>query len=201
MTADAWRGIAAEETDQLTAGVSALLRRRARRLLTDLLRPHKRMVTGSLLLVVTANLAALAGPWLVGLGIDQGIPPLIHGGDLVPLALIVAGFSAAVAVQAVTTRAFVGQIGKLGEDGVLDLRQRLFAHFSGCRSPFTSTTPPAASSPGRSPTSIRSPSCSRTAWTPWCRRSSRCCSSASGCCCWTGRWPSSCWPDSARWPC
>ena len=48
MTADAWRGIAAEDTDQLTAGVSALLRRRARRLLTDLLRPHKRMVTGTL---------------------------------------------------------------------------------------------------------------------------------------------------------
>ena len=42
MTTDAWRGIAAEETDQLTASVSALLRRRARRLLTDLLRPHKR---------------------------------------------------------------------------------------------------------------------------------------------------------------
>ena len=71
MTADAWRGIGAEDADQLTAGVSALLRRRARRLLTDLLRPHKRMVTRTLLLVVTANLAALTGPWLVGVGIDQ----------------------------------------------------------------------------------------------------------------------------------
>ena len=129
MTADAWRGIAAEETDQLTAGVSALLRRRARRLLTDLLRPHKRVVTGTLILVVTENLAALAGPWLVGLGIDQGIPPLIHNGDLVPLALIVAGFFAAITVQAATTRAFVALIGKLGEDVVLELRQRLFAHF------------------------------------------------------------------------
>src|SRR6185437_15705865 len=129
VTADAWRGIAAEDADQLTAGVSALLRRRARRLLTDLLRPHKRMVTRTLLLVVTANLAALTGPWLVGVGIDQGIPPLVHGGDPLPLALIVAGFFAAVAVQAVTTRAFVGLIGRLGEDVVLELRQRLFAHF------------------------------------------------------------------------
>jgi len=129
MTADAWRGIAAEETDQLTAGVSALLRRRARRLLTDLLRPHRRAVAATGVLVVTANLAALAGPWLVGVGIDWGIPPLIHGGDVVPLAVIVAGFFAAVATQAVTTRAFVGLIGKLGEDVVLELRQRLFAHF------------------------------------------------------------------------
>jgi ABC-type multidrug transport system fused ATPase/permease subunit len=129
MTADAWRGIAAEETDQLTAGVSALLRRRARRLLTDLLRPHQRAVAAIGVLVVTANLAALAGPWLVGVGIDRGIPPLIHGGDVVPLAVIVAGFFAAVATQALTTRAFVGLIGKLGEDVVLELRQRLFAHF------------------------------------------------------------------------
>ncbi|HEY7359426.1 MAG TPA: ABC transporter ATP-binding protein, partial [Streptosporangiaceae bacterium] len=90
MTADAWRGIAAEEADQLTAGVSALLRRRARRLLTDLLRPHRRAVAAIGALVVTANLAALAGPWLVGVGIDRGIPPLMHGGDVVPLAVIVA---------------------------------------------------------------------------------------------------------------
>ena len=127
MTADAWRGIAAEETDQLTAGVSALLRRRARRLLTDLLRPQKGAVAGTLVLVVAANLAALAGPWLVGLGIDRGIPPLIHDGDLMPLAVIVAAFFGAVIAQAVTTRAFVALIGKLGEDVVLELRQRLFA--------------------------------------------------------------------------
>ncbi len=129
MTADTWRGIAAEDQDQLAAGVSALLRRRARRLLTGLLRPHKRAVAGALILVVAANLAALAGPWLVGLGIDQGIPPLIHGGDLAPLALIVAAFFAAAGAQAALTRAFVGLIGRLGEDVVLELRQRLFAHF------------------------------------------------------------------------
>jgi len=129
MTADAWRGIAAEETDQLTAGVSALLRRRARRLLTDLLRPQWRAVAGTIVLVVAANLAALTGPWLIGLGIDKGIPPLVHDGNLVPLAVIVAAFFAAITAQAVTTRAFVVLIGKLGEDVVLELRQRLFAHF------------------------------------------------------------------------
>jgi ABC-type multidrug transport system fused ATPase/permease subunit len=129
MTSEAWRGIAAENADEITAGVSALLRRRARRLLTDLLRPHRRALAATLVLVVTANLAALAGPWLVGLGIDRGIPPLLHGGDVVPLAVIVAGFFVAVATQAVTTRAFIVVIGRLGEDVVLELRQRLFAHF------------------------------------------------------------------------
>ncbi len=63
MTADTWQGIAAEEEDaQLTGGLSALLRRRARHLLTGLLRPHRKAMTLAFLLVVTANLAALAGP-------------------------------------------------------------------------------------------------------------------------------------------
>ncbi len=129
MTAETWQGIAAEDTDQVTSGLSALLRRRARRLLAALLRPYRRQVIWTMVLIVIANVAALAGPWLVGLGIDEGIPPLVHGGDLAPLAGIVAAFFAAIAVQAVTTRAFILEIGKFGEGVVRELRRRLFAHF------------------------------------------------------------------------
>ncbi len=129
MTADAWRGIAAEDADQITGKLSALLRRRGRRLLTSLLRPHRGQVVVTFVLIIIANLAALAGPWLVGLAIDQGLPPLIHGGDIRPLAELVAGFGAAVAVQAVASRAFIFSIGRLGEAVVLELRRRLFAHF------------------------------------------------------------------------
>jgi len=74
MTADTWRGIAAEDADQITGKLSALLRRRARHLLTSLLRPHRRRVMITFALIITANLAALAGPWLVGLAIDLGLP-------------------------------------------------------------------------------------------------------------------------------
>jgi ATP-binding cassette, subfamily B, bacterial len=129
MTAETWQGIAAEDADQVSSGLSALLRKRARRLLTGLLRPYRRQVAWTLALIVTANLAALAGPWLVGLGIDDGIPPLVHGGNVAPLAGIVAAFFAAVAVQAVTTRAFILAIGQFGEGVVRELRRRLFAHF------------------------------------------------------------------------
>jgi len=130
MTAtEAWRGIGAEDADQLTSGVAALLRRRARRLLTSLLRPHRAAIALTLLLVTAANLAALAGPWLIGVGIDRGIPPLAHRADIRPLALIVAAFFAAVAVQAVTTRAFIVLLGQWGSAVVAELRQRLFRHF------------------------------------------------------------------------
>jgi ABC-type multidrug transport system fused ATPase/permease subunit len=129
MTTDAWRGIAAENVDEITAGLATLLRRRGRRLLVSMLRPQRARVMGTLLLIVVANLAALAGPWLVGVAIDRGIPPLLHGGDVVPLAVDVAGFAVAVAVQAVASRAFIYSMGKLGETVVLELRHRLFAHF------------------------------------------------------------------------
>ncbi len=126
---EAWRGIASEEVEEVTAKLSALLRRRARRLLADLLRPYRRPVMVSGLLIVIANVAALAGPWLVGLGIDKGIPPLLDHGDLVPLIVIVAAFFGAVAVQAVATRGFVLSIGRFGEGVVRELRRRLFMHF------------------------------------------------------------------------
>jgi len=128
-TSDTWRGIAAEDADEVTGGLAALLRRRARRLLFSLLRPQRGRVAVTFLLIVTASLAALAGPWLVGVAIDRGIPPLVHGGDLAPMALYVVAFAVAVGVQAVASRGFIYSMGKLGETVVLELRQRLFLHF------------------------------------------------------------------------
>jgi ATP-binding cassette, subfamily B, bacterial len=128
VSVDAWRGIASENVDDVTAGLATFLRRRGRRLLQDLLRPYRVRVGLILLLIVTANLAALAGPWLVGVGIDR-IPQLTRTHDVAPIAVIIVGFCAAVGIQAVTTRAFISAIGRLGADVVLELRIRLFAHF------------------------------------------------------------------------
>jgi ATP-binding cassette, subfamily B, bacterial len=128
VTANAWRGVAAEKADEVTAGLAALLRERSRRLLAELLRPHRRAVTATISLIVVESLAALAGPWLVGLAIDNGLPPLLHAHDAVPLLGIAAAFAVAVAVQAVTTRMFVTMTGRVGQKVVLELRSRLFAH-------------------------------------------------------------------------
>ena len=131
MTADvsSWRGVAAEKADEVSAGLAALLRERSRRLLGDLLRPYRRAVILTISLIVVESLAALAGPWLVGIAIDAGLPPLLHGGDVGPLLGIAGAFAVAVAVQAVTTRMFVTMTGRVGQKVVLELRRRLFAHF------------------------------------------------------------------------
>jgi ATP-binding cassette subfamily B protein len=127
-TAQAWRGVAAEDADEITASLAALLRRRGRRLLQDLLRPHRAWCATILLLIVIANLAALAGPWLVGVGIDR-IPQLDHSRDAAPLIVVIVAFAATVLVQATATRTYIGAIGRLGAEVVTDLRRRLFAHF------------------------------------------------------------------------
>jgi ABC-type multidrug transport system fused ATPase/permease subunit len=129
LTADAWRGVAAEKAEEVSAGLAALLRERSRRLLGDLLRPYRRAVIATISLIVVESLAALAGPWLVGIAIDNGLPPLLHAGDAAPLLGIAAAFAVAVAVQAVTTRMFVTMTGQVGQKVVLELRHRLFAHF------------------------------------------------------------------------
>jgi ATP-binding cassette subfamily B protein len=127
--AGSWRGVAAEKAEEVSAGLAALLRARSKRLLGDLLRPYRRAVIGTVALIVAESLAALAGPWLVGIAIDSGLPPLLHAGDAAPLAGIAAAFGLAVAVQAVTTRMFVTMTGRIGQRVVLELRRRLFAHF------------------------------------------------------------------------
>ena len=131
MSADtsAWRGVAAEKADDVSAGLAALLRERSRRLLGDLLRPYRRAVITTISLIVVGSLAALAGPWLVGIAIDNGLPPLVDDRNVLPLLGIAAAFAVAVAVQAVTTRMFVTMTGRVGQKVVLELRRRMFAHF------------------------------------------------------------------------
>lgn len=132
MTASAgeWRGVAAERAEELPAGVSALLRRRTRLLLGSLLRPHRRAAWLMVVVVLVENAAALAGPWLLAIGIDDGIPAVRRGHDG-ELLWVVAGMVIAAAVQAVLFRVFLVGTGRIGQEALLDLRERVFAHFQG----------------------------------------------------------------------
>jgi ABC-type multidrug transport system fused ATPase/permease subunit len=127
-TTQAWRGIASEHVDEVSAPLAALLRRRSRLLLADLLRPYRRGVAWTAAAIVVASLAALAGPWLVGIAIDNGIPPVLKSGDPVPLARIAGLFASTVVIQAIATRMFVTMTGRVGQSVVLELRRRLFRH-------------------------------------------------------------------------
>jgi ATP-binding cassette, subfamily B, bacterial len=128
---DAWRGVKAEEEEEVTGGLAGLLRTRSRVLLGDLLRPHRTAVLVASLLIAVSTAAQLAVPWLIQLGIDDGIPPLLKGGSgtIHPLIAVVVGVLIATVVAAVTFNAFLLLLGRVGQDVVLDIRRRLFLHF------------------------------------------------------------------------
>jgi ATP-binding cassette subfamily B protein len=125
---DQWRGVAPETQDELAASLSVLLRRRTRRLLGDLLAPHRRAVWVYTVAIVVSVVASMAIPALVGIGIDRGIPAARRGDDvpLIVVALIIVGCAA---LQAVLYRTFVLGTGRIGQRILLELRQRVFRQF------------------------------------------------------------------------
>jgi ABC-type multidrug transport system fused ATPase/permease subunit len=128
-TLDQWRGVAAEDADDLPGGLAVLLRARSRRLLATLLRPRRRLAIAAVAVVLLANAATMAGPYLVKVGIDRGIPPVVRRGDARPLAVIIALLVAAALLQFVSQRWFFLLVGRLGQEFLLDLRTRVFDHF------------------------------------------------------------------------
>jgi len=124
-----WRGVAAEDVDEIAASTSLVLRDRSRRLLGSLLRPHRRVLGWILLAVLIENAARLAIPFLVKQGIDSGIPPMRAGKGPSVLLEIVAVVLVMVIVQACTRQLFLVMSGRLGQQALLELRRRLFQHF------------------------------------------------------------------------
>jgi ABC-type multidrug transport system fused ATPase/permease subunit len=123
-----WRGVKAEEEEEMPGSVSVLLRRRTRNLLADLLRPHRRAVRMVAIAIVLATAAQMAIPALVGIGIDRGLAHSRDGdyGTVVAICIAIVGCAA---IQGFFTRVFLLGSGRIGQDAVLELRRRAFVHF------------------------------------------------------------------------
>jgi len=124
---DGWRGVASEEVDEFSPSVAGLLRRRSRRLLASLARPYRWLLALAALLIVVRSAAFLSLPYLVGLGIDQGVRPGKNG-NLEVLLLVVGTLLIALLVNALANYAFLRLSGRIGADVLFDLRRMLFAH-------------------------------------------------------------------------
>ena len=125
----AWRGVAAEGDDDLSAEVTIRLRDRSRRLLRSLLRPHRRAVWMAIVLLLVQNAASMVGPYLVAVGIDRAIPPMQRGEGTRVLTVVTVAFVAAALVEYVSKRAFLVASGKIGQAVLYDLRTRVYDHF------------------------------------------------------------------------
>jgi ATP-binding cassette subfamily B protein len=132
----AWRGVAADDDAERTvaeAGDAASvvrLQASSRWLLGSLLRPHRRPLLAVVVLLLIQNAASMAGPYLVKLGIDRGIPPLSGGRhDATVLVTVAVAFAVAAATEYLTKRGFLALSGRIGQTILLDLRSRVYDHF------------------------------------------------------------------------
>ncbi|MCE7009028.1 ABC transporter ATP-binding protein/permease [Kibdelosporangium philippinense] len=124
---DSWRGVAAEEVQELDAKVGAKLQARSRKLLGSLVRPHLWPAAAALTLVVLQNLVSLAGPLLIAAAIDTGIPSALRG-DTSILAWCIGGYALSAIANSGLLMAFQRLAARISQNVLLDLRGRLFRH-------------------------------------------------------------------------
>ena len=114
MTQD-WRGIAAEDLEEIDAATGVRLADRSRRLLGALLRPRLRGVCCAVALLVAEQIAVLASPLLIAAAIDHGIPAALTG-QTGPLAGCIAGYAVTGLADALIVHAFLRLSGRIGQD-------------------------------------------------------------------------------------
>ncbi len=73
----------------------------------------------------------LAGPLLVEIAIDSGIPPLLPGGsgDTTTIILVVVAYVCITVINAAAFNLFFLVTGRVGQDILFELRSRVFDHF------------------------------------------------------------------------
>jgi len=122
---EAWRGVAAEDLDEVDHATGLRLAARSRRLLGTLLRPHLRSALFALAVVVAENLITLAGPLLIAALIDVGVPAAIDGRPQ-PLFGFVIAYAACGIASSGLRALFLNVSGRIGQDVLLELRRRVF---------------------------------------------------------------------------
>jgi ATP-binding cassette subfamily B protein len=125
-----WRGVALDASeDDLTVEVTHALRGRSRRLLRSLLQPHRKPMWLAIGLLLLQNAAAMAGPYLVAVGIDKGITAIDEDQDPTILAAVTIAFVIAALTEYLAKRSFLMASGRIGQAVLYDLRTRVYDHF------------------------------------------------------------------------
>jgi ABC-type multidrug transport system fused ATPase/permease subunit len=126
---DTWQGTLPPEAgkDDPPSAHGIKLRSAGRTLLAELVRPYRRAIVGVLLIVCAQVGATMAGPWLVGVAIDDSLPAALHG-HYTSLSLVSGGLLVAALLSGWLRSVFVVRSGVIGQAILLDLRRRGFDH-------------------------------------------------------------------------
>ncbi len=118
---------ATRQADEFVPTGRAQLDGAARALLGELIRPHRRAITGVLLVVLVQVAATMAEPWLIGVAIDTSLPRALSG-DYASLAVVTTVLAVSATTSGLLRSLFVLRTGAIGQVVLYDLRRRAFEH-------------------------------------------------------------------------
>ncbi len=121
-------GVEGEDRQDYTRAENKVIRARALKLLGSLLRPLKARVIWSFVIIAVSTALQTAGPALIALGIDVGLPAIVDRADALPLIGIVALYVTAAVVGAVLMWQYTMLSARLSQAFLFDLRGRIFRH-------------------------------------------------------------------------
>ncbi|QMU79109.1 ABC transporter ATP-binding protein [Streptacidiphilus sp. PB12-B1b] len=98
-----------------------------RALLGSLLGPHRTRVIIAVLMIGLQQAALQVGPLLVSVAIDRAIPAL-RAHDWGPLIALTSAYLGCAALATLLQRAYIRLSGRINQDILLDMRQRIFRH-------------------------------------------------------------------------
>ncbi|WP_167042984.1 ABC transporter ATP-binding protein [Salinibacterium sp. ZJ454] len=120
-------GVEGEERDDFTAAESNQVRQRSLRLLGSLLHPLRGTVALTAGVILISTIAQVAGPALVAIGIDRGLPALLEQ-DWFPLTATVAAYLLTGLIGAVLIAWYTVLTARISQAMLIDLRKRVFLH-------------------------------------------------------------------------
>ena len=121
------QGVANEDRIELNKEDALAIKLRSRRLLISLVKPIKKRLAVSLLLVIGSQALRVIGPGLIALGIDWALPQAMKE-NVAPLLFTVGAFLFAAAANGVLIAWFLLYAAKTNQGVIYDLRNRIFVH-------------------------------------------------------------------------
>jgi len=120
-------GVQNEEKIHLSKEEQKRIRQRSLRLLGDIVKPVRARLFVSLALVITSQALKVAGPWIIALIVDRGVPDAMKG-NFNTLYWIMAAYFLTAIFSGITIAFFMRFAARVNQDIMFGLRRRLFRH-------------------------------------------------------------------------
>ncbi len=121
-------GVEGEERNDFSRAESKQIRTRSLRLLGSLVRPVRWRIAATMSVIVVSTALQVAGPWLLAIGLNEGLPALLDRNDWMPIALVVGAYLLTGLAGAALIAVFQVMSARLSQAILIDLRKRVFLH-------------------------------------------------------------------------